>query len=263
MVPPLYWMPVRQGRIPDLRGEIDRRWYRLLSERTEATLSWGILLGVRPTKLAMQKRMEGWEAGAFLDWFQKEYLVSEEKAKLAWEIAGREAKILEKLDLENGLQSLYRDSLLPHSLQLLFFQFRGAFGLAGPGRRLSGPLCAWNWDFWQTGPGIRSWTQSISAEGRPRPLVLPSWNGSCLLLTSGSTEGGYWNIPWKPAVRIRLRKRSFQVLKKHGVTRISINSADHAAENAGSGGKKTYCAGHGRGVPDGEASGIWTISIWI
>ena len=94
------------GEDPGSKREIDRRWYRLLSERTEATLSWGILLGVRPTKLAMQKRMEGWEAGAFLDWFQKEYLVSEEKAKLAWEIAGREAKILEKLDLENGY-SLY------------------------------------------------------------------------------------------------------------------------------------------------------------
>ena len=94
------------GEDPGSRRETDRRWYRMLSKKAGKILSWGILLGVRPTKLAMQKRMEGWEAGAFLDWFQKEYLVSEEKAKLAWEIAGREAKILEKLDLENGY-SLY------------------------------------------------------------------------------------------------------------------------------------------------------------
>ena len=109
------------GEDPGSKREMDRRWYRLLSKRTGNTLSWGILLGVRPTKLAMQKRMEGWEAGAFLDWFQR----------TGGEDPGETGS-------GERIQSLYRDSLLPYSLQLLFFQFRGAFGLAGPGRRLSG-----------------------------------------------------------------------------------------------------------------------------
>ena len=60
------------GEDPGSRRETDRRWYRMLSKKAGKILSWGILLGVRPTKLAMQKRMESWEAGAFLDWFQKE-----------------------------------------------------------------------------------------------------------------------------------------------------------------------------------------------
>ena len=54
------------------------------------TLAWGTLLGVRPTKLAFQKREEGFGREEFLSWFRKEYLVSEDKAALAWDISGRE-----------------------------------------------------------------------------------------------------------------------------------------------------------------------------
>lgn len=84
----------------------DRKLYEMLSGRTGRSLAWGILLGVRPTKLAMQKREEGWEKKEFCSWFSKEYLVSQEKADLAWEIAGREQKLLSGLDREDGY-SLY------------------------------------------------------------------------------------------------------------------------------------------------------------
>ena len=69
-------------------------------------MAWGILTGVRPTKLAMKKLEEGMESEAFVSWFRQTYLVSEEKARLAWEIAGREKKLLDRLDYEDGY-SLY------------------------------------------------------------------------------------------------------------------------------------------------------------
>ncbi len=92
--------------LADGKRGLDRKLYRMLSEKSGRTLSWGILLGVRPTKIAMQKREEGWEAERFIRWFQEEYLVSRKKALLAWEIAGREQKLLSHLDLERGY-SLY------------------------------------------------------------------------------------------------------------------------------------------------------------
>ena len=63
-------------------------------------------MGVRPTKIAMRKLEEGMTQETFVPWFQKENLVSEEKAHLAWQIAGREKKLLDQLDYENGY-SLY------------------------------------------------------------------------------------------------------------------------------------------------------------
>lgn len=88
------------------KHETDLGLYRALSDRSGRTLAWGILLGVRPTKIAMQKLEEGMDAESFIRWFQKNYLVSEEKSKLAYEIAIREKALIEQLDLEDGY-SLY------------------------------------------------------------------------------------------------------------------------------------------------------------
>ncbi len=89
-----------------LKHCIDIVLYGLLSRRSERTLAWGTLMGVRPTKLAMKRLEEGAERDEFIRWFQKEYLVSEKKAELSWEIALREKALLDRLDLENGY-SLY------------------------------------------------------------------------------------------------------------------------------------------------------------
>ncbi len=88
------------------KAQIDKRLYEKLAEESGRTLAWGILTGVRPTKLAMKKLEEGMEAEEFVSWFQKTYLVSEEKSRLAWEIAKREKQLLDQLDYEDGY-SLY------------------------------------------------------------------------------------------------------------------------------------------------------------
>ena len=88
------------------KKELDRALYRKLKEITGRSLAWGVLTGVRPTKIAMKKLEEGMDKGAFVQWFQKENLASEEKTILAWEIANREKELLDRLDYENGY-SLY------------------------------------------------------------------------------------------------------------------------------------------------------------
>ena len=93
------------GREKD-KHVLDRQWYRMLAEKAGRTLAWGTLLGVRPTKLAFQKREEGFGREEILSWFREEYLVSEDKAALAWDISGRERTLLGQLDLNEGY-SLY------------------------------------------------------------------------------------------------------------------------------------------------------------
>ena len=89
-----------------IKRQIDVKLYGLLEEETGNSLSWGILTGVRPTKIAMKKLEEGMDETAFISWFHETYMVSNEKASLAWEIAGREKELLERLDYDNGY-SLY------------------------------------------------------------------------------------------------------------------------------------------------------------
>ena len=53
------------------KAQIDKKLYEKLSEKSGKTLAWGILTGVRPTKLAMKKLEEGMESEAFVSWFRQ------------------------------------------------------------------------------------------------------------------------------------------------------------------------------------------------
>lgn len=89
-----------------LKHRLDILLYRQLAQQSGRALSWGILMGVRPTKLAMKALCEGMEKTAFLQWFQENYLVSREKSELAWKIAVKEKSLLDRLDTKAGY-SLY------------------------------------------------------------------------------------------------------------------------------------------------------------
>ena len=97
------------------KREVTHQVYRILSDYTGRTLAWGMLTGVRPTKLAMQRLEKETEAGGHLEgdvqeavvsYLEEEYFVSREKAVLAYQVARREQELLAKLDCRNGF-SLY------------------------------------------------------------------------------------------------------------------------------------------------------------
>ena len=80
--------------------------YRFLSEKTGQEMAWGMLTGVRPTKLAMHQIENGMNEAQAKAFLQEVYCVSEKKARLAVDIACREKALLSKLDYLNGF-SLY------------------------------------------------------------------------------------------------------------------------------------------------------------
>ena len=85
---------------------VDCWLYEEYKKLTGRTLSWGLLTGVRPTKIAMQKVEEGMDKDSFVTWFGEDSLVSEKKAELAYDIAQREKEVLSPLDYKDGY-SLY------------------------------------------------------------------------------------------------------------------------------------------------------------
>ena len=80
--------------------------YRTLCEVTGRKLPWGNLTGIRPTKIAYSMLESGKSDEEILEFYQREHYVSEEKAKLSIEIAKRERKLLEGVHYEGGY-SLY------------------------------------------------------------------------------------------------------------------------------------------------------------
>lgn len=85
---------------------IKRELYLLLSEKTGKTLPWGTLTGIRPTKIALTRLEEGWTTEDIGTFMARTYLTSREKIDLSVEIAVRERELLSRIDYKNGY-SLY------------------------------------------------------------------------------------------------------------------------------------------------------------
>ena len=64
---------------------LDRKIYRALAEYSGKTLAWGILTGIRPTKIAMKMLEEQMEEAEIQRTLMEQYLMSEEKARLGIE----------------------------------------------------------------------------------------------------------------------------------------------------------------------------------
>lgn len=71
----------------------ERELYRQLKLTCKKELPWGTLTGIRPTKLAT-RMLNTMDEDSFFEWIAKERLVSPEKARLAWNIAKLEEKII-------------------------------------------------------------------------------------------------------------------------------------------------------------------------
>lgn len=88
------------------KNKLKRRLYVILKSLTGKHLPWGTLTGIRPTKIAMTKLEEGKSEQEIFDYMKKTYFTSDEKISLSIEIAMRERQLLSAIDYKNGY-SLY------------------------------------------------------------------------------------------------------------------------------------------------------------
>lgn len=90
----------------EAKNLIKQTLYRLIIAEEKKELPWGTLTGIRPTKIAMTKLMEGYGEAEVFDYMKETYFTSDEKITLATEVAERELSLLKTIDYENGY-SLY------------------------------------------------------------------------------------------------------------------------------------------------------------
>ena len=80
--------------------------YELLRDYTGQDLPWGNLTGIRPTKIPIALLEQGWKNTEIADYMRKTYYTSNEKTALSIMIANRERHILKDINYEDGY-SLY------------------------------------------------------------------------------------------------------------------------------------------------------------
>ena len=90
----------------ETKNEIKQTLYRLLSAQTGRELPWGTLTGIRPTKIALTKLYDGWTDEQIETYMRETYFTSKEKIDLSIDVAERERRLLSTIDHENGY-SLY------------------------------------------------------------------------------------------------------------------------------------------------------------
>lgn len=90
----------------ETKNRLKQVLYQMLAEYTGKTLPWGTLTGIRPTKIPMKFLEEGKSRDEIKTYMQDTYFASDAKIELSMDIAERELALLEKIDYENGY-SLY------------------------------------------------------------------------------------------------------------------------------------------------------------
>ena len=91
---------------PEYKNALKQLIYKLLSGYCNKELPWGTLTGIRPTKIAYGMLEENKSEDSIFQYMKETYYTSEEKSKLAIEIAKREKQILSNVNYDNGY-SLY------------------------------------------------------------------------------------------------------------------------------------------------------------
>ena len=97
---------VQTEDVQEEKRNVTKKVYQFLSKQTGQELAWGMLTGVRPTKLVMQKIDQGMTKEEIFEFLKEQYCVGDKKAQIAYEIACREKALLDQLDCKNGY-SLY------------------------------------------------------------------------------------------------------------------------------------------------------------
>ncbi|MBR5360197.1 MAG: coproporphyrinogen dehydrogenase HemZ, partial [Lachnospiraceae bacterium] len=88
-----------------IKNLLKRLIYSGLSEFTGRTLPWGTLTGIRPVKIPMMLLDDASDEEIY-EYMKEVYLLSDEKMKLSLDIAKRENRIIKSIDTDNGY-SLY------------------------------------------------------------------------------------------------------------------------------------------------------------
>lgn len=195
--------------------------YAWLSAYTGRKLAWGVLTGVRPTKLAMGRLESGDNVKEAAAYMQENYKVRPDKALLAAGIADRERQLLAPLDYRDGF-SLYVG--IPFCPSICSYC---SFG-SSPAELWRGRMEEYLDALFQELRAIGSMTRGKRPDtiyiGGGTPVTLEAGQLERLLsLIDGLWEGHPLEYTVEAGRPDCITREKLEVIKSHSVTRISVN----------------------------------------
>ncbi len=86
------------------KQHIKREIFKFLKDITNKELPWGTLVGIRPSKIALDMMKDGYDNESIIKHFKEHYLASEDKAQLCIDVAAREESFVNH---DKNLVSVY------------------------------------------------------------------------------------------------------------------------------------------------------------
>lgn len=196
--------------------------YRTLSEHIGKELPWGTLTGIRPTKIPMGMLEKGRPEDEILKAMEETYFISGEKGLLSIEIAKREREILSSLHYKEGY-SLYIG--IPFCPTTCLYCSFTSYPIASWKKRVGEYLDALEKEMAYVGEAYGDKIVDTVYIGGGTPTTLEPEELERLLAAAYR----YFDLSHVQEFTVEagradsITKEKLQVLKKYGITRISIN----------------------------------------
>lgn len=205
-----------------VKNQLKMALYRCLTEYTGKVLPWGNLTGIRPTKIPMGMLEDGMNEEDILANMQKMYAVSEEKGRLSIEIAKRELELLSKLHYKDGYSLYIGIPFCPTTC--LYCSFT------------SYPICVWKERVGDYLTALEKEMEAVSqmmqgrildtvyiGGGTPTTLSYQELDRLLGKLKETFDFSFVKEFTVEAGRADSITREKLQVLKKHGVSRISVN----------------------------------------
>ncbi|MGN0513945.1 MAG: coproporphyrinogen dehydrogenase HemZ [Lachnospiraceae bacterium] len=196
--------------------------YKALRDNTGKNLPWGSLTGVRPTKIVVGKLEEGRSDEEIRHFLADKYFVSDRKIDLSLDVARREKELLEKIDYKNGYSIYIGIPFCPTTC--LYCSFT------------SYPIGLWKkrtdeyvdallkeMDFTSKTFGKKMPDTVYFGGGTPTTLEAYQLDKILTALEDKFDLSGIRELTVEAGRPDSVTKEKLEVLKKHNVSRISIN----------------------------------------
>ena len=204
------------------KGGFKEFFYSTLSRITGRQLPWGMLTGIRPTKIAYGMLEEGRSRQEIAEHYCRKYYVSREKAELATDIAERERRLLEGVHYEEGY-SLYIG--IPFCPTTCLYCSFTSYPIAGYRKKVDGYLDCLLKEAEYVAERLRGKILDSVYIGGGTPTTLEPEQLDRLL--SGLRElfdlGRMREFTVEAGRADSITEEKLSVLYRHGVTRISVN----------------------------------------
>ncbi len=206
----------------DTKNKLKQLIYQELSRITGKTLPWGTLTGIRPTKIPMHLLELGESPKEIRTYMKETYLASQEKIDLSLDIASRELALLRPLDYQDGY-SLYIG--IPFCPSTCLYCSFTSYPVGLWKNRMDEYLDALDReiDFVANNLGHKHLNTIYIGGGTPTSLSAPQLDRLLGKIESSLDLGHLLEFTVEAGRPDSITREKLQVIKCHGVDRISIN----------------------------------------